>query len=82
MPMINKVKPFLERRRMSVYQFIKDTGVAPATGYKLAKSSSYLPGIRVLEVICDTYQIQPGEIVEWVSSPSIEKEEDNDQTAE
>jgi len=61
----NKVKPFLESRGMSAYQFIKDTGIAPATGYKLAKSSSYLPGIRVLEAICDTYQIQPGDILEW-----------------
>ncbi len=74
--MINKVKPFLESRGMSAYQFIKDTGIAPATGYKLAKSASYLPGIRVLEVICDTYQVQPGDIIEW--TPGNLSEEEND----
>lgn len=76
--MINKVKPFLESRGMSVYKFIQDTGVAPATGYKLAKSPSYLPGIRVLEVICDTYQVQPGEIVEWVPGNLVEDGQEND----
>ena len=63
--MKNKIKQFLEARQLSAYQFIKDTGVAPATGYKLAKSPDYLPGIRVLEVICDTYRVQPGEVLEW-----------------
>ncbi|MEH1908887.1 MAG: helix-turn-helix transcriptional regulator [Nostoc sp.] len=64
--MKNRVKGFLEARNLSAYQFIKDTGIAPATGYKLAKKPEYLPSIRVLEVICDTYKVQPGDIVEWV----------------
>ncbi len=66
MPIQNRVKSFLEAKGLSVYQFIKDTGIAPATGYKLAKKSNYLPSIRVLEVICDTYKVNPGEILEWV----------------
>ncbi|MCP6762073.1 MAG: helix-turn-helix transcriptional regulator [Fischerella sp. CENA71] len=66
MPIQNRVKSFLEGRNLSAYQFIKDTGIAPATGYKLAKKSSYLPSIRVLEVICDTYKVQLSEILEWV----------------
>jgi DNA-binding Xre family transcriptional regulator len=65
MPMKNRVKKFLEAQGLSAYQFIKDTGIAPATGYKLAKTVDYLPSIRVLEVICDTYKVQPGEILEW-----------------
>ena len=68
--MRNKIKQFLESRQLSAYQFIKDTGIAPATGYKLAKSGEYLPGIRVLEVICDTYRVQPGELLEWVDEGS------------
>ncbi|TBR61308.1 DNA-binding protein [Westiellopsis prolifica IICB1] len=66
MPIQNRVKSFLEGKNLSAYQFIKDTGIAPATGYKLAKKSSYLPSIRVLEVICDTYKVQLSEILEWV----------------
>lgn len=66
MPMRNRVKEFLDARGLSAYQMIKDTGIAPATGYKLAKDESHLPSIRVLEVICDRYRVQPNEIVEWV----------------
>jgi DNA-binding Xre family transcriptional regulator len=38
-----------------------------------AINPEYLPSIRVLEVICDTYKVQPGDIVEWVgaSAPSL-----------
>jgi DNA-binding Xre family transcriptional regulator len=63
--MRNRVKFFLEAKGISAYQFIKDTGIAPTTGYKLAKDPSHLPSIRVLEVICNTYKVQPGEILEW-----------------
>jgi DNA-binding Xre family transcriptional regulator len=62
----NKVKSFLEERNLTVYRFIQETGIAPATGYKLAQKSSYLPSIRVLEAICDKYRVQPGELLEWV----------------
>ncbi|PMB50141.1 DNA-binding protein [Fischerella thermalis CCMEE 5201] len=87
MPIQNRVKSFLEARDLSAYQFIKDTGIAPATGYKLAKKSSYLPSVRVLEVICDTYKVQPSELLEWVEeqkSPmdreqEIENEEQDDE---
>ncbi len=87
MPIQNRVKSFLEARDLSAYQFIKDTGIAPATGYKLAKKSSYLPSVRVLEVICDTYKVQPSELLEWVEEQKdptdreqeIENEEEDDE---
>ncbi|MGJ5672700.1 MAG: helix-turn-helix domain-containing protein [Nostochopsis sp.] len=71
MPIQNRVKSFLESRNLSAYQFIKDTGIAPATGYKLAKKSSYLPSVRVLEVICDTYKVKLSEILEWIEEKEI-----------
>jgi DNA-binding Xre family transcriptional regulator len=64
--MRNRISEFLKARGISAYQFIKDTGIAPTTGYKLAKDESHLPSIRVLESICDKYQIQPNEVIEWV----------------
>lgn len=68
MPMINQVKAFLDKRGLSVYQFIKETGIAPTTGYKLAKKPSHLPSITVLTALCDTYEVQPSEFVRWVGS--------------
>ncbi|MFM7448533.1 MAG: helix-turn-helix domain-containing protein [Leptolyngbyaceae cyanobacterium] len=69
--MRNKVKAFLESRGLTAYQFIKETGIAPATGYKLAKDPDHLPGIRVLEAICDKYQVQPNEIIEWTEEAKV-----------
>ena len=66
MPMRNRVSELLETRGISAYQLIKDTGIAPATGYKLAKDEAHLPSIRVLESICDAYKVQPNDIIEWV----------------
>lgn len=63
--MQNRVKPFLEERQISVYRFILDTGISPATGYKLAKNPKHLPSIGVLQSICDHYRVQPSEILFW-----------------
>jgi DNA-binding Xre family transcriptional regulator len=72
MPMLNKVKTFLEKRDLSAYQFIKETGIAPTTGYKLAKDPRHLPSITVLSAICDCYEIQPSELLEWVGDGNLE----------
>jgi DNA-binding Xre family transcriptional regulator len=65
MPMKNKIKQFVDSRSLTVYQFIKETGIAPGTGYKLYKNPRHMPSPTVLEIICDTYEVQPGEILEW-----------------
>jgi DNA-binding Xre family transcriptional regulator len=65
MPMKNRVKEFLSERGLSAYQFIKETGIAPATGYKLAKKSTHLPSITVLQAICDRYEVQPTAVIYW-----------------
>jgi DNA-binding Xre family transcriptional regulator len=66
--MRNKIKIFLEKRSLSAYQFVKDTGLAPSTGYGLAADPSYIPSAKTMTTICDTYKIQPGEILEWVEA--------------
>ncbi|MEO0852191.1 MAG: helix-turn-helix transcriptional regulator [Cyanobacteria bacterium J06648_11] len=71
--MRNRVKEFLEERSMSAYAFIKKTGIADTTGYKLAKDASHLPSIRVLETLCETFQVQATEFVVW--EPSIHEQQ-------
>ena len=63
--MRNKVKQFVDSRNLTAYRFIKETGIAPGTGYKLYKNPKHMPSPSVLEVICDTYEVQPNEILEW-----------------
>lgn len=45
---------------------MKDTGVAQRTAYDLCNNPLQLPSPDVLRKICNTYQIQPGEILEWI----------------
>ena len=65
--MRNKVKQFLELRQLSAYRLVKDTGISDTTGYRLAADPTYVPSAKVLEAICETYRVQPGEILEWVA---------------
>ncbi len=73
--MRNKIKEFVDSRGLTAYQFIKETGIAPGTGYKLYKDSKHRPSPDVLEVICDTYEIQPNDVLEWIKdAPFVPKQ--------
>lgn len=69
--MNNRVKEFLRQRGITPYRFIKETGISPTTGYKLANDPNHLPSITVLAVICDKYQVQPSELLFW--SPEVDR---------
>ena len=62
----NKIKDFLDSRELTVYRFQKDTGIARRTAYDLTNKPDQLPATPVLIKICDTYRIQPCEILEWI----------------
>lgn len=67
MPIKNRVKRFIDSRGISVYRFVKETGIAPNTAYKLYKDPRHLPAPNVLEAICDRYKVQPGELIYWTT---------------
>ncbi|MBW4566085.1 MAG: helix-turn-helix transcriptional regulator [Mojavia pulchra JT2-VF2] len=69
----NKIKKFLYERGITAYQFRKDVGIAQRTAYDLYNNPDQLPSSTVLSKICDTYEVQPGEVLEWV--PKSEKPE-------
>lgn len=69
--MINKIKSFLDGRGITPYRFQKDVGIAQRTAYDLYNIATQLPSSTVLGKICDTYKIQPGEILEWVGEGAI-----------
>lgn len=66
MPVINKIRTFLQSRDITAYRFQKDVGIAQRTAYDLYNNPDQLPSSTVLSKICDAYKIQPGEILEWV----------------
>lgn len=62
----NKIKQFVDSKQISVYQFRKDTNIAQRTAYDLYNNPDQLPNATVLRKICDSYEIQPNEILEWI----------------
>lgn len=74
----NKIKEFVERRNMSVYAFREKTGIANKTAYDLVNTPTQIPSGNVITKICDAFEVQPNEILEWVpdrgneeASPSV-----------
>ncbi len=77
--MKNTIREFLEKRGITRYRFYKDVGIAPKTAYDLYSSPEQLPASTVLAKICDTYKVQPGELLIWVGdNPSEEAATDGE----
>lgn len=65
MPLENKIKKLVNNKKISVYQFKKETGLAMRTAYDLYNHPDHIPSPQVLLKICQTYEVQPGEILIW-----------------
>lgn len=63
--MKNKIKAFLDERGITPYRFRQDVGIAHRTAYDLYNNPEQLPSSTVLSKICDAYEIQPNEVLEW-----------------
>lgn len=78
----NKIKEFLERRPDSVtgkpgtsaYRFWKETNLSRPTAYRLVADPTYIPSGDVLDKICNTYQVQPGELLVWTPIDDTDRE--------
>ena len=64
--MRNKIKGFVESQGISVYAFREKTGIANKTAYDLVNTPTQIPSGNVIAKICDAFQVQPNEILEWV----------------
>ena len=69
--MRNKIKQFLDSRGLSAYRMIQDAKISDTTGYKLASDPTYIPSAKILEAICETYRVQPGELLEWIPREKV-----------
>ena len=67
MPMKNTIKPFLDGLGVTPYRFWHDTGISRVTAYRLYNDAAHIPSADVLVKICDTYKVQPGAFLLWVS---------------
>ncbi|MBE9013677.1 helix-turn-helix transcriptional regulator [Pseudanabaenaceae cyanobacterium LEGE 13415] len=62
----NTIKQFIESRGISVYRFRIASGISQSTAYDLANEPTRIPNAEVLNKICNAYQVQPGELLEWI----------------
>lgn len=71
--MRNKIKEFLDQRPdpvtgksgTSAYRFWRETNLSRPTAYRLVADATYIPTGEVLDKICSTYHVQPGELLVW-----------------
>ena len=63
--MFNRIKDFVDQRGITRYRFWQDTNLGRDTAYRLYNDPSYIPTGAVLDKICSTYKMQPGEFLEW-----------------
>lgn len=80
--MRNKIKEFLDQRPdpvtgksgTSAYRFWKETSLSRPTAYRLVADPTYIPSGDVLDKICSTYHVQPGELLVWFAGEDTEQE--------
>jgi DNA-binding Xre family transcriptional regulator len=68
MAMKNKIKDFIKRHGISVYEFRKKTGISNRTAYDLANRSDQYPSREVMDKICSAFKAQPSDLLEWIDS--------------
>ncbi|MEH2249796.1 helix-turn-helix domain-containing protein [Nostoc sp.] len=66
MPALNTIKQFISKREISRYRFWQEIGLGRDTAYRLCNDQTYIPTGNVLEKICATYKVQPGELLNWI----------------
>jgi DNA-binding Xre family transcriptional regulator len=62
----NRIKKFIEEKGISRYKFWQDTKLGRDTAYRLCNDPGYIPTGSVLDKICATYRVQPGEFLVWL----------------
>lgn len=62
----NRIKSLLKSRNISAYRFIKETGIGATLGYQLARDPTKIPSTVIISKICDTYKVQPSDIIYWI----------------
>lgn len=78
----NRIKEFLDQRPdpvtgksgTSAYRFWKETSLSRPTAYRLVADPTYIPSGDVLDKICSTYHVQPGELLVWFAGEDTEQE--------
>ena len=58
-------KEFRERRRISLLDVSKETGLSRPTLSRLANTPGYRTNTETIDVLCRYFRCQPGDLLEW-----------------
>lgn len=62
----NRIKKFIDERGISRYKLWQETKLGRDTAYRLCNDPTYVPTGNVLDKLCATYRVQPGEFLVWI----------------
>ena len=71
MILYTKLEKILKERNISKEKLRTDIDIAPNTVAKIKKNETM--NLSVIDKICEYLQVQPGDILEWVSNESIKE---------
>ena len=57
----------------NAYEFWKTTGLSQATAYRLYNNSDAFPSKETQDVICKTFDAQPGDFLRYVANEGEDK---------
>ncbi len=69
--LVNTLRYVLDERGWSSFKLSRASDISPTTTRKIYNDSTYIPSPDVLEKICVTLDIQPGDILQIM--PRLEK---------
>lgn len=64
--MQNRIRKFIDERGISRYKLWQETKLGRDTAYRLCNDPTYIPTGNVLDKLCATYRVQPGEFLVWI----------------
>lgn len=59
-------KGFKERRRISVSEVVKESGVSQTTLSRIANTPGYNARLDAIDALCKYFECTPGELLEYV----------------
>ena len=75
----NRIKKFIDERGISRYKLWQETKLGRDTAYRLCNDPTYIPTGNVLDKLCATYRVQPGEFLVWIPDDEPVADGINDQ---
>jgi len=69
--LVNNLKQLLDSRGVSSFKLSKLSNLSPTTTRKIYADQSYIPSPDVLERICLSLEIQPGDILQIPSTMEL-----------